>query len=68
MPNPGHNGAGELPVGDIVDNRYVPIVQEPGKGPEEARVLGTGMHVWEIAWTARNYADLGEMAESLNLD
>ena len=51
-----------------IDSRYPHIVPEPGKGPEQARVLGTGMHVWEIAWIARNYPDLPAMAESLNID
>ena len=55
-------------VHQAADSRYPHIVQEPGKGPEQARVLGTGMHAWEIAWVARNYPDLSAMAECLNID
>ncbi|MGI8824274.1 MAG: hypothetical protein ACR2JC_01250 [Chloroflexota bacterium] len=44
------------------------IIQEPDGGPEQARVLGTGMHVWEIVWVARNYPDLSAMADSLDVD
>lgn len=50
-----------------VDSQYPHVVQEPGKGPEQARVLGTGMHAWEIAWVARNYPDLSAMADSLDI-
>lgn len=53
---------------DTLDSHYSHILPEPDKGPADARVLGTGMHVWEIAWTARNYDNLDEMAESLGLD
>lgn len=53
---------------DTFDSRYSHIVPEFGMSPADARVLGTGMHVWEIAWTARYYDSLPEMAESLNLD
>ena len=53
---------------DTLDNRYPHIVQESGMGPEQARVLGTGMHAWEIVWVARNYPDISVMAERLNID
>jgi hypothetical protein len=52
----------------VIDRQYPHIVEEPGKGPEYARVLGTGMHVWELAWVARAYPDLSGMAESLKID
>lgn len=53
---------------ESVESRYTHIVSEPSSGPADARVQGTGMHVWEIAWTARHYADLDAMARSLNPD
>lgn len=55
-------------MNDTVDKRYSHIIYEPEKGPADARVLGTGMHVWEIVWAARNYDNLDVMAESLNLE
>jgi uncharacterized protein (DUF433 family) len=50
------------------DSQYPHIVQEPGKGPEQARILGTGMHAWEIVWAARSYPDLEVMSNSLKID
>jgi uncharacterized protein (DUF433 family) len=61
-------GAGGVQVHEAVNQDYSHVVAEPGDGPADARVLGTGMRVWEIAWAARNYDDLDSMAESLNLD
>lgn len=52
---------------EAVGGGYSHVVAEPGKGPADACVLGTGMQVWEIAWAARN-DDLDAMAQSLNLD
>lgn len=53
---------------DTLENQYPHVIQEPGRGPEQARVLGTGMHAWEIVWVADKYPDLSAMADSLNVD
>jgi hypothetical protein len=53
---------------DALESQYPHIVQEPGGGPEQARVLGTGMRAWEIVWVADKYPDLSAMADSLNID
>lgn len=53
---------------ETLDSQYAHVVATPGKGPADALVLGTGMHVWEIAWTARHYDTVEAMAEGLKLD
>src|SRR5438067_1695463 len=53
---------------DIADSRYPHIVHEPRKGPADARVLGTGMHAWEIDWTARHYEGLDARSKDLDVD
>ncbi len=51
---------------DILADKYPHIAAMAGKGPAYARVEGTGLAVWEVAWLDEVYeGDLDAIADSL---